>query len=37
MINLVKKKNIEKPSDFWENIVWSDEIMVRSNPHHKDL
>jgi hypothetical protein len=33
MINLAK----EKPSDFWGNIVWTDEIMVRSNQHHKDL
>ena len=31
------KKFIEKSSDFWDNIVWSDERMVRSNPQHKDL
>ena len=31
------KKFIEKSSDFWDNIVWSDETMVRSNPQHKDL
>ena len=35
---LIWSKNlIEKPSDFWDNIVWSDETMVRSNPQHKDL
>ena len=31
------KNYIEKTSDFWDNIIWSDETMVRSNPQHKDL
>jgi hypothetical protein len=31
------KKIIVNPSDFRDNIVWTDETMVRSNPYHKDL
>jgi len=31
------KKFLEKPIEFWDNIVWSDETMVRSNPKKKDI
>ena len=30
------ENNFEKSLDFWDNIVWSDETMVRSNPKFKD-
>jgi transposase len=31
------KKYLKKGPEFWDNIVWSDETMIRSNPKHAKL
>ena len=30
------KKYLEKGPEFWDDVVWSDETMIRSNPKNKD-
>ena len=31
------QKCLEKPSEFWKDVIWSDETMVRSNPKSGDV
>ena len=31
------KNNFEKPAEFRERVIWSDETTVRSNPNSKDI
>ena len=32
-----KIKIFEKPAEFWESVIWSDETTVRSNPNSRDI
>lgn len=31
------ENGLQKPVGFWDNVIWSDETMVRSNPNSKDI
>lgn len=31
------RNNIDKPPEFWERVIWSDETVVRSNPNSKEI